>query len=145
MHKKVKVCDGDTITFGECGHSSSDNKVRLLGIDAFEMDQNKYGKDGKVFLKKLLKNKEVCIEPGFDKKDVYGRTLGYIYVDGKLVNEELVRNGYAVVNSFYPNTQHLVKLQKAQIHARKNMLGYWKTNKYIKETPYEYRKRMRKN
>lgn len=126
------------------------------------MKQNEYGKQAKDFLTKLVLNKRVCVETDVEEKDKYDRTLGYVFVrsidqwgkksigksklpnrptDLVLANEELVKNGLAIVYSFPPNTRYLSKLKKAQIFARQSMIGIWKEGNYIKETPGQWRKR----
>ena len=137
------VCDGDTISLTNCRNDQKEKKIRLLGIDAFEHDQGPYGKNGKEFLTMLVLNKKVCIETDVDKQDIYGRTLGYVFLNDRLVNEEIIKNGLALLYDFPPNVKYIDRLKKAQIYARKNMLGVWKESDYIKETPYQYRKRNR--
>lgn len=135
------VCDGDTIVVekGSCKTGFPENKIRLLGIDAFEMGQEPYGKRGKDFLTKLLLNKEVCIETDIDKKDIYDRTLGYVFNESIFINEEVLKNGHAILYDFPPNTKYINRLKKAQIYARQNMIGIWEKENYIKETPAQWR------
>ena len=128
-----KVFDGDTILVG------NGEKIRLLGIDAFEHEQNIYGIKGKDFLTMLVLNKNVCIETDVQKNDVYGRTLGYVFAGDLFINEELLKNGYAILYDFPPNTKYIYRLKKAQIYGRENMLGVWEKQNYIKETPAQWR------
>lgn len=166
-YKVIAVCDGDTVVISNkvkgsstkykvnlCSHNvdlkkqsalsnqqSALFKVRLLGIDAFEIEQNKYGKEAKDFLTKMLLNKKVCVETDVQEKDKYDRTLGYVFTEPAFINEELVKNGLAIVYSFPPNTKYIQKLKNAQIYARQNMLGVWKESNYILETPTQWRKK----
>ncbi len=55
------------------------------------------------------------------------------------VNEEVLKNGYAILYDFPPNIKYISKLKKAQIYARQNMLGVWEKQSYIKETPSQWR------
>ncbi len=114
-------------------------KIRLLGIDAFEHDQNIYGIKGKDFLAMLILNKNICIETDVQKNDIYGRTLGYIFLNDVFVNEELVKNGLSLLYDFPPNIKYLSRLKKAQVYARQNMLGVWQEHNYIPETPAQWR------
>ena len=133
------VFDGDTILLRTGEGAKNDTKIRFLGIDAFEHDQLPYGKLGKDFLTKLLLNKNVCIETDVGEKDVYKRTLGYVFLDKDLINEKLVKNGFALLYDFPPNVKYISRLKKAQIYARQNMLGVWEKHSYIKETPAQWR------
>ena len=118
-------------------------KIRFLGIDAFEHDQLPYGPNAQHFLTMLVLNKEVCIETDIQEQDRYGRTLGYVFIRSKtlLVNEELLKNGQALLYDFPPNIKYIDRLKKAQAYARNNMLGIWEKQDYIVETPAQWRKK----
>ena len=69
------------------------------------------------------------IEVEFDKgqkTDKYGRGLAYIYADGKMVNQALVRQGLAKVAYVYkPNNTHEQLLRKSEAQAKKEHLNIW--------------------
>ena len=78
----TKVIDGDTFeTASRPAHS-----VRLANVDAPEKRQPGY-QDAKAHLKELIEGKIVEVEPV--AKDVYGRTVAKVRVDGKSVNAEM--------------------------------------------------------
>lgn len=139
-----QVFDGDTILVGnrEVGMGGQgekkNHKVRLLGIDAYEHDQP-LGKSANDYLTKLVLNKNVCIETDVQEKDVYDRTLGYVFQDKKFINEELLKSGNSLLYNFPPNIKYIDRLKKAQIYARQNMLGIWEKQDYILETPSQHR------
>ena len=135
------VFDGDTVLVGSGQKSELREKIRFVGIDAFEHEQNGYGKSGKDFLSMLVLNKNICVETDVQKKDIYGRTLGYVFVMDRFINEELVKNGLALLYDFPPNIKYIDKLKKAQIYARQNMLGVWENQEFIKETPAQWRRK----
>lgn len=55
-----------------------------------------------------------------------GRGLAYIYADGKMVNEALVRQGLAKVAYVYkPNNTHEQLLRKSEAQAKKEKLNIW--------------------
>ena len=57
-----------------------------------------------------------------DKTDRYGRALGYIFVDGTLLQKTLVSEGLArVAYVKEPNTKYLEELEKAQEQAKKSV------------------------
>lgn len=67
-----------------------------------------------------------------EKIDRYGRTLGYIFVDGTLLQEILVREGLArVAYVKEPNTKYLMELEQAQEQAKKELLGIWSISGYV--------------
>ncbi|MDF0051861.1 thermonuclease family protein, partial [Staphylococcus pseudintermedius] len=90
-----------------------------------------FGQEASDRTAKLLKNANK-IEVEFDvgrKQDKYHRYLAYIYVDGKMVNNILVKEGLAKVDYVYPpNTRYLSQLEKSQKAAKKAKLGIWSLN-----------------
>lgn len=86
-----RIIDGDTIVVGE------DLTVRLLGINSPERGEEYY-QEAKEFLEMIILNKTVFIE--FFGKDKYNRELGYVFLDRKNINLELVDEGYA--NFYFP-------------------------------------------
>ena len=138
------VFDGDTILVETPRHSVSNNisrfKIRLVGIDAFELNQLPYGQKSKDFLAMLVLGKNVCIETDINEKDVYGRILGYVFVDEQVfINEELLKSGNAILSDFPPNIKYIKELKEAQILARKSMIGIWEKQDFIPQTPSQFR------
>jgi micrococcal nuclease len=88
-----RVIDGDTIVVNE-------TSIRLLGINTPERGE-KYYQEARNFLEKVALNKTVELKYGKEKKDLYGRTLAYIFIDEANVNKELVDEGYA--NFYFPS------------------------------------------
>jgi micrococcal nuclease len=135
-----RVVDGDTVVL------SDGRKVRLIGIDTPEVyfsekllkDSKKSGQDidtiqalGKrasEFTKKLCLGKKVRVEYDVEKKDRYGRTLAYIYLeDGTFVNAKIVEEGFAQVLTIPPNVKYSDQFIKLQAQARESGKGLWKT------------------
>lgn len=60
------------------------------------------------------------------QRDRYGRLLAYVYVDGILVNAELIRQGYAQVSTYKDNQRYhkeFTRLQQSAIAARRGLWG----------------------
>lgn len=96
----VGVADGDTITVLDADNVQ--HKIRLTGIDAPEKKQP-FGNRSKQSLSDMVFNKTVTVET--DKRDRYGRELGKVLADGKDVNLEQVRAGFAWHYKAYERTQ----------------------------------------
>ncbi len=122
----VKVKDGDSIVL------SDGREVRYIGIDCPEFG-DPFFEEAKEFNRNLVFNKKVRIELDIEEQDKYKRTLAYVYVDGKFINEELVKNGLAYAASVTPNTKYIHVFTSAQDYARKNRLGLWKDMKQDEE------------
>ena len=60
-------------------------------------------------------------------RDKYGWLLEYVYLsNGKMLNEEIVKVGYANVMTIPPNVKYKDKFLKAYQEARENKRGLWK-------------------
>ncbi|WP_318732132.1 MULTISPECIES: thermonuclease family protein [unclassified Roseofilum] len=62
-----------------------------------------------------------------------------IWQDGALINEELVKEGYALAEEWFPNTQYTQRLQYAEQRARTLELGIWNPESPMRLTPSEFR------
>ena len=71
-------------------------------------------------------SKIVYLEFDVQKTDRYGRLLAYVWLDQtktKMMNEILVRKGYATVYTFPPNVKYQERFLKAQREAREEAEG----------------------
>ena len=94
-------------------------KASLIGID-----YKKSGLDIKDNLNSDLANKKVTI--AFDNVKVQDNTLCvYLYVDGNLYNQKLLKDGLAILNVEKANTSLLNELVNAQKQAKTNNIGIW--------------------
>lgn len=109
------VIDGDTVVL-------EDNKtrVRLRYVDAPESGMCG-GKEATDYLTKLTVNKKVRIEKVIP--DQYGRGMGLVYVDNKLINKEMVARGLVRYHS--DETSEKDDIKKAGEVARENKLGIY--------------------
>jgi endonuclease YncB( thermonuclease family) len=117
----VRVIDGDTV---EC---LGGTRVRLLLIDAPEMGQGPFGLAAQAFLVELLPaGTALRMEGDVQPTDRYGRTLSYLHLpDGRMVNEELLRAGMAVVSVYPPNVRHVDRFRVISDSAKAAGVGLW--------------------
>lgn len=126
----VRVKDGDTYVIKI---NDKDVTVRLIGVDTpesvhhDERKNTKWGKKISKWVKKTLK-KGVKVKLTYDESrtDIYGRTLSYVWVDGKMFNKTLVKKGYARAVYYAPNGKHKKDFNKLQKKAKKAKKGFWK-------------------
>lgn len=129
----VRVSDGDTM---EC---SGQGRVRLIGIDAPELDQAPMGATSQRALASLLpRGTRVQLELDLEPRDRYGRLLAYVWYKGQLINWQLVRQGWAVSERFPPNVRHSPALDAAESRARAEQLGLWRSGGFTCR-PYQHR------
>lgn len=97
----TQVVDGDTI------YLDNGKKIRFVGVNTPERGVEGYI-TSKNFVQKLCLGKTVGLDIDDSKhSDKYGRTLAVVIVDGKNVNEMLLKEGLAEVmyippSEFYP-------------------------------------------
>ena len=58
---------------------------------------------------------------------MYHKLLAYVYLEnGEMLNEKLVKEGYAKVATYPPNVKYVEKFESLQKQARENKVGFWK-------------------
>jgi micrococcal nuclease len=120
----AKVVDGDTVW------TDRGEKIRLLGIDTPELHHPDYpvqafAQQAKDYVAGRILGKKCIFEySDFDHYDKYGRTLAFIYLDGDLINAEIVKKGlgYASPNKNIPRTREFLVLENI---AKKFRAGLW--------------------
>lgn len=129
----ITVNDGDTI---EVWLDNRHERVRLVGIDTHEVSggyqqEECFGPEASRFLKALLNvGGEIWIEQDIEDRDQYGRLLRWVWADfgtGQvyLLNEALLRAGFAERYRNTPNDRYLEELLDAEAFAQDYQLGLW--------------------
>jgi len=119
----ARVSDGDTL------RTTTGRRVRLVQIDAPELDDDCYGKAALAALQKLTPpgaRITLVRDPALDSTDRYGRQLRYVLLGGTNVNIALVRQG-AASPYFFGGEQgrYAGELLDAVREARGALRGYW--------------------
>lgn len=122
----ARVIDGDTLA------CEGGERVRLLLIDTPEMDQGDFGRRARRYLLELAPpGTPLHLEHDLQTQDRYGRTLAYLYTpDGRMLNEEMARAGFAVALVYPPNVKYVERIRAAVAAARKARLGLWATSAF---------------
>lgn len=123
--------DGDTAKFDMNGEII---KVRFLAVDTPESvhptkEVQAYGVEASNFTKEKLKNAktiELEFDNNSDKTDKYGRYLAWIWVDGELLQDLLVKEGLAKVAYLYADYKYTNILQESEKIAKEDKIGIWK-------------------
>ena len=138
----TRIVDGDTL---KVFYLEGEESIRLIGIDTPESRVNKKtkkdakrsGQDVETIIamgKRATEYVESLVKPGglitieFDvqERDRYKRLLGYVYLsNGKMLNEEIVKAGYASVMTIPPNVKYKDRFLIAYQEARKDKRGLW--------------------
>lgn len=120
----LRVIDGDTVELND------KRRVRYIGIDTPEVvDPNKpvecFGPEAKAANQSLVEGKSVRLVKDISEVDKYGRLLRYVYFGDTLVNDYLVRQGFAHASTYPPDVELSEQLRQAEKEARVNTRGLW--------------------
>ena len=130
----TQVIDGDSIKVG-------DKEVRLFGLDApeykqicFDEKDQEYacGQVSRNFVVNLIEGKEVICY--YAQKDKYDRYLGKCEIAKVSINQEIVKNGMAIIYSYSASDEAMDDLESK---ARNSKVGIWR-GKF--QNPKDYRK-----
>ncbi len=139
--KSVTVVDGDTLKIQLKGKTET---VRLLLVDTPETNHPEIGKqplgeEAKAFTQKLVHEAEkIELEKEKTKRDKYGRFLAYVLVDGKLLQEELIKGGFARVAYVEDDdAKYLDRLKKAEQEVKQKKVGIWQWDNYSRKDGFQ--------
>lgn len=138
-----RVVDGDTLQVAYAGRTE---RVRLIGIDTPESRDNAkarrdsrrqhrrldavtaLGHQAAEFVAALVHPGDLLkLEFDLEARDRYGRMLGYVYLnDGRMLNEVIIRSGYASPMTIPPNVRHQERFLAAFRAARDEGAGLWR-------------------
>lgn len=119
----IEVLDGDTISVR---FNDRTYEVRYLISVAPQVEQA-FGSEAYEWNLALLDGQTVLLEADTTEIDAYGRLLRYVYLteDGSMVNEAILRAGYAQVAIFPPDMKYEDQLRLAQSEAEVERRGLW--------------------
>jgi len=132
--KVIKVRDGDTV---EVLYKKETVVIRLEHVDCPERKQP-YNKRAKKFTSEFCFDKRVKIVSK-GKFDRYRRLIAEVVVKKEILNQELVKNGYALHYKRYSKDKEYALLEE---EARKGKIGMWSQEKLIE--PWLFRKNRKK-
>jgi micrococcal nuclease len=125
----VHVVDGDTIRvlLGD-----RQERVRYIGVDTPESVKEDtpvqcFAGRAAAENARLVAGREVRLVPDVETRDRFGRLLAYVYrtQDGTMVNEALVRGGFAKPLTIAPNVRFAERFRRAAHVARRTGRGLW--------------------
>ncbi|MFB9864698.1 thermonuclease family protein [Rufibacter immobilis] len=135
QYKVIAIKDGDTIELLKDGKPL---RIRLQGVDCPEKNQD-FGTRARQFTSDLVFGQYVSMV--VHDTDRYGRTVAEIILpDGRNLNQELVKNGYAWHYTAYSKDKELARLE-AEARAAKR--GLWEQPS--PQAPWDFRKKRTTN
>lgn len=126
--KEYNVIDGDTADLILDRKDEPSIKARFLLIDAPEM-KNKYGEESRRRVIDLFNEADLIqVEYEGKTKDKYGRDLVHVWLDGILLQEILVTEGYAIaryIDGYINDSKYEQTMYDSQDYAKRNSLVVW--------------------
>lgn len=144
-----RVISGQTIdVLNSAQQPASLERVRLIGIEAPDLKQQPWGEAAKNYLEQIISKsvgqqvvlQPVFLEPDVQEKDTSGRWLAYVWYEGVLLNEKLVKQGYVLAAPRSPNHKYDDRIARAQEYARIMGYGIWNPDQPMRLTPAEFRR-----
>ena len=127
----IRVADGDTVTVRLPG--GAERRVRLIGVDAPEMDDGREEIALRAFLSRrfavhYLYRRKVRLTYDFPEVDEHGRVLAYVWMEeGTLFNDFIIRQGFASAFLKYPfRKDYQERFRSAEAEARAKERGFWR-------------------
>ncbi len=100
--------------------------MRLIGIDAPEREQGEWFAPSRDRLRALAPaGATIRLEADVTPRDRYGRTLAWAWRRDILLNERMVREGWAVLYTVAPDVRYADRVRAAQAAARAAGAGLW--------------------
>ncbi len=114
----TKVIDGDTFNM------DNGERVRLLGVDAPEYPKGCLSKKAKLRLEELVLGKRTKLI--YSSKDVFGRIVAWVIVDGLNINKVMAGEGLGVVKiASGEEEKYGFELKDEETEAKKAKRGIW--------------------
>jgi micrococcal nuclease len=126
----VRVIDGDTVRV-RLDSPAEGRTVRYIGVNTPESVKPDepvqcFGKAASEFNRRLVEGRRVRLVLGRERRDRYGRLLAYVRVEGgPLVEDELLRRGYARTLTIPPNDDRAGHFAALERKARAERRGLW--------------------
>ncbi len=117
-----RVIDGDSIEVQLTGDITA--TVRYIGIDTPESGFPFYDQAMQANSDLVLGRQAVLVKDQSETEQ-YGRLLRYVIVDDALVNQELVRRGFARASNYPPDESCKNSFAAAEQDARQASVGLW--------------------
>ncbi len=124
----VRAVDGDTLEVAlDDGPTET---VRLIGVDTPETVKPDtpvqcFGPQASAFEHRTVEGRRVRLLVGVEPRDIYGRLLAYVWVDGDFLEDELLRRGLARTLTFHPNDRFAHRFEDLERKAAKRGKGLW--------------------
>jgi micrococcal nuclease len=121
----LRAVDGDTLELANRA------RVRLIGVDAPETvhpwrPPEPFGREAAAFTRRQVQGRNVRLRFDKHRVDRYGRYLAYVYVEGVLLNEQLILRGLSRAETRFAYDAGMQRrFRAAEQQARRERRGMW--------------------
>ena len=123
-------------------------KVKFIGIEVTdflkgnELDEIDEVSISDYVCSALTNAKEIKLEyeKDINNKDKYGRVLAWVFVDGNLLQENLVEKGYAKVAYLYDDYKYNDVIKEKEQIAKEKKVGLWSESEVEEVVPEKEKK-----
>jgi endonuclease YncB( thermonuclease family) len=130
--RAVRAVDGDTLEVAIDGGATE--TVRLIGVDTPETVKPDtpvqcFGPQASAFEHRTVEGRRVRLVVGVEPRDIYGRLLAYVWVEGRprerFLEVELLHRGLARTLTFHPNDRFADRFEALERKAARSGKGLW--------------------
>jgi micrococcal nuclease len=127
VYRVERVVDGDTLLLTDRA------RIRLIGANTPETVKpnspvEPWGPEAKEFTQAFVAGGAVRLQFDRERKDKYDRFLAYVWVDDRMLNEELIRAGLArAQTTFRFSASMKTRFRRAEEEAKAAQRGLWST------------------
>ncbi len=115
-------------------------RVVLAGVNSPLSDQQPWGSMARQYLDDLLKDQQVKLVFDGESMDISERPLVYVWLGDRLINREVIVEGYGLAQRLTTNSGYQAQLDAAQTKARLLEIGIWNLDKPMRQTPRGFRR-----
>jgi micrococcal nuclease len=132
----IRAVDGDTLEVTIDGGATE--TVRLIGVDTPETVKPDtpvqcFGPRASAFEHRTVEGRRVRLLVGVEPRDIYGRLLAYVWVEGphqarsheRFLEAELLRRGLARTLTFHPNDRFADRFESIERKSARAGKGLW--------------------
>ncbi len=119
--------------------------IRLSGIDAPDLRQSPWGLASQQALATQIEGQKIELEweqvdeSGQPDRDRFGRLHASVWFEGELMQAELLRSGWGLVQDTGRESLHVSSLRAAEAEARSLDRGIWSAASALRQHPAEFR------
>lgn len=122
----ARVIDGDTIEL------TDKRRIRYIGVDTPELGDNRkhvecFAIEAMEENTRLVEGKTVRLMKDVSEIDKYGRLLRYVYIGDVFVQDHLVRQGFARIDTIPPDIANQQQFLNSGQEAQEQKRGLWNT------------------